>query len=217
MSDLSNTLEGNEARSAGKIFLEQIIEIYKANLALIKDPLLLPKGMVKVWKDCFYEPVRAVITKDNNVDEDPLGKKLSQALALGEVAEIPGSIFMVYVFKYFGADDYTAGVVGGTLGDYIFSVSTFVLSYISLTRSVESYSVKDAFKQTLKTIRNVLPAAAGIYSVEGPFVAALTWRGVGPTVANVAKYAFFMSLLAGAGRQVSGDNITSQYESARPN
>lgn len=200
--------ESEERPTFVKEFVEQLKETGRSYKAIAKHPLLIPKGCYETLKDTFYELPRSLLRSDEGkTDQQKLDEKLSQALSISEVIGVPGTYAGIFAAKLLGADDYTAGLVGGTLGNYVTAAGSFIATYLTLSRKVEGYSKKQAIKDSLKMVRNVLPVAAAVYATQGPAYSLEIALGLSPNAAATINYGLFSGIFTGTAKQVSKQEI----------
>lgn len=192
----------------GKKVLSQFQEVGRAYGELLSHPQRIPLGVYHVLKDTFYELPKQLITgKENPNRAEALETKISQALAISEVVGTGGTFAGVNLFKWLGADDYTATIVGGISINYLSAVLSFLGSYIGLSRRLPGYSSREALIDGLKMVRNCLPAALAIYASGSPLQAGLLALGLGPNATTAINVAIGTALFTGAAKDVSDQEL----------
>jgi len=139
--------------------------------------------------------------------EERLGEKASEALALSEVITIPGTYAGMGVAKLLGADNYTAAVIGGAVGNYIAGVLSYTAGYIALTRRERGYSVKKAFIDSIKVGKDCFPTALALYLAEAPIISGLLALGMPRNQAVGLNLVLGMTAFLGVAKYSASQNI----------
>ena len=188
---------------------EELLATGKLYFDVIKNPSLLAKGAYQVVRDIVYELPKSLIS--NKFKKEDLEKRLnenaSQALTLSEVATIPGTFIGVYLLKILGADDYTASVIGGDVGNYVSGALSYLLAYTLLTRRNKGYSVKEAFVDSCRVAKDCFPAAMALYLGDAPTISGLLAAGLPRNLAVGLNLALGMIIFTGVVKYSASQNV----------
>jgi len=156
---------------------EQAINTGSGYYNLVRHPSNFPKSVSKLLKDTFYElPVSFFKKKDDKTLQEILDIKNSQAVVAAEICGFGGRIGGVFLFSYYGADEYSTSIIGGLVGDYIGSMAGLFGTYV-LT-SHKHYSFGQAVKDGARMVRNVTPSEIGLYFVDALWLGGFAWGGL---------------------------------------
>jgi len=191
--------------------INQFEEVGKAYVKAAKKPYLLPKGLFEMGRDIVNVPISYFKKSDHKDFKEILDSKLSQALGISEAMALGGRYLGVNALKIAGADDYTASIVGGNVGDYLFTVSSFMGSYFLLTHnhySKNNYPKIQAVKDGYKMLRDILFFDFLLHIGEGPVLGSLVTVGLGPNAAVTVSYAIHNTVYLAGAKQISRTEIT---------
>jgi len=186
---------------------EEFLETLKLYLEIIKKPYLILVGIFYVLKDLFYEFPKSFFVKKSASLKVALDRKASQALAISEAATIPGTFTGVALFKSFGADDYSASVIGGAVGNYIFGAVSCWLSFILLTRTEEEYHIGSAMVDAYKVIRDCFPAVLALYVTDAPILSLMIFLGIERNIAVGLNLALGLAVFTGIAKHSASSRI----------
>lgn len=212
MEDLEHIVDKNQEKGFLNAFKRELLATGKLYLDVIREPSLLAKGMYNLVRDIGYELPKSLIQKRFRHEdlEKRLNGNASQALALSEVATVPGTYMGVALFKMVGVDDYTASVIGGSVGNYISGALSYILAYNLITRGDKRYSMKDAFIDSCKVVKDCFPAAMTLYLSEAPIISGLLAVGLPRNLAVGLNLAGGMAIFTGVAKYSASQNIKSE-------
>ncbi|MDP2749336.1 MAG: hypothetical protein Q8O89_00715 [Nanoarchaeota archaeon] len=195
-----NTLK-KESLSTGRLYLD-----------VIRKPSLLAKGIYYVAKDICYELPKSLIQKKSTHEnlEKRLNENASQALALSEAINVPGTYAGVGLFKMFGADDYTASIIGGSVGSYISGALSYIIAYAALTRGNKEYSLKDSLIDSCKVVKDCFPTAIALYASQAPIISGLLAAGMPRNIAVGINLAGGTAIFTGVAKYSAAQNIKTE-------
>ena len=189
----------------------------KSYRGVLRKPLLIPVGLYEVCRHTFYDYPKTVFTSvtDKKMYEPlklVLEKRLSHSIAISEVVGAVGTFTAITICKrymgQYGVSDYISSVVGDPVGNYVFAVGSFLLSYIGLSKSAEGYSARQAFEDGLRMVRNFVPTALAIYIGEAPLIAGLIKAGFSADIAAPMVYLLDISITTGLSKKIGEKEIT---------
>ena len=190
---------------------EELFSVGRLYLDVARNPSLLAKGMYYVAKDIVYELPKSLIQKPKDQDlKTRLDQSASQALTLSEAVTVPGTYAGVELFKFFGADDYTASVVGGAVGNYVSGATSYMLSYFTLTRGNDRYSMRQAFIDGCRVVKDCLPTALALYATEAPIISGMLAAGIPRNMAVGINLAGVMALFTGVAKYSASRNLAQR-------
>ncbi len=170
MSDLEQKVKKNWKNTVK----EELIGTALLYREIISKPQLLVQGTYNVLRDVFYELPRSLISKNQPLAlEERLDKRASQALTISEIVAVPGTIAGGAAFKLLGADDHTAAIFGGAIGNYVSGAGSYALSYNLLSRNELGYSSKGAWIDSGKVIKDCFPAVIALYVADAGILSGL--------------------------------------------
>lgn len=209
MNDLEHVVDKNLKKSFLNTLKNEFLATGKLYLDVIKKPSLLANGMYQVVKDIVYELPKSLV--QNKYGHEDLEKRLnnnaSQALALSEAVSVPGTYMGAALFNMYGADDYTASVIGGSIGNYFSAALSFIFAYAILTRGDKRYSIKDSFIDCSKVVKDCFPTAMALYLSEAPIISGLLAAGMPRNLAIGLNLASGMAIFTGVAKYSASQNI----------
>ena len=138
--------------------------------------------------------------KERKSTEERLGELTSKAITISEVFAIIGTYLGVILFSLLGTSDYTASVVGGSLGNYFAGAVSFVLSYTLLTRAIKDYRLTDSLKSGLRVIKDCFPAILVLYLFDAPLMGLLFLIGLTKNVAVTVSIIIGLVIFVGVAK-----------------
>lgn len=208
MEDLEHIVEHSCKEGVLTTLRRELLATSKLYFTVIKQPSLLAKGLYHVVRDIGYELPRSLIYNTRRKSlEERLHMNASQALALSEAVTIPGTYLGVTLFKLFGTDDYTASIIGGSIGNYISGAVSCILSYVFLTRGDERYPLKKAAIDSGKIIKDCFPTALALYISEAPIISGLLAAGLSRNMAVGLNLVTGMAIFTGVAKYSATQNI----------
>ncbi|HLC19707.1 MAG TPA: hypothetical protein VJK72_02230 [Candidatus Nanoarchaeia archaeon] len=185
---------------------KSVTEVCKLYAKIAREPKLIVKGTYQVVKDIVYELPKSIIAPRQKTREERLSEKASQALTLSEVVAIGGSFAGAATFKACDTDDYTAAVIGSSVGNYIAGALSYVGFYATLTRNVEKYESLQAVREGARVVRDGFLTALTLYITEAPLVAGLIITGFSTNIAVAVNATLCTIIFTGVAKTSSLTN-----------
>ncbi|MBS3137699.1 hypothetical protein J4232_04655 [Candidatus Woesearchaeota archaeon] len=208
MNDLEQIVEEDSKKGFLETLKRELLATGKLYLNVIKRPSLLAEGIYHAVRDILYELPKSLFHKSRHKDlKKRLNEKASQALVLSEAITVPGTYIGFGLFKTLGAGDYTASVIGGSVGNYVSGALSYIIAYNLLTRGNEKYSIKDAFICSCKVIKDCFLTAMILYLSETPIISGLLAAGLSSDIAVGLNLAGGMVIFTGVAKYSTSQNI----------
>lgn len=132
---------------------------------------------------------------------------------MSEIVTIPGNYIWFLVLQFIGFGDFFASIIGANFGDYFSSVLSYTLLYILLSRGHgNSYTIKNAVYDCFEVIKDCLPAALVLYTIEAPLIGLLLLIWLSPTMAIAINLVIAMTLYIGVAKYSTTKNIEKRFE-----
>lgn len=198
------------------LFKSELVATIKLYIDVIWHPSHLFVGVYHVVKDIIYELPKSFFQKKEETESlsKKLHKNASQALALSEVVTIFGTFVGVFIFKIFKADDYTASVIGGSVGNYLSGALSYVIFYGFLTAGSKFYPFKSALRDGILVVKDCFPASIALYISEAPIITGLLAIGFSRNLAVGLSLMIGITIFTGVAKHSARSILTYTHRAS---